>query len=125
VSNRAYIRLYRAGPMIIDNFYFVSIDGVRVGEIWPRHPKVFEVTPDSHEVRVRPAFAFLWSRTVRVSVSDGQVVELACWPNWALGAYSLHKATARESERMRQIGAAPVPPRDLGSSDPGDPKSDP
>jgi hypothetical protein len=72
---------YRAGLMIVDNFYFVSIDSVRVGEIWPRQSKVFEVTPGNHGVRVRREFTFPCSRTVRVSVEDGQIVELACWPS--------------------------------------------
>jgi hypothetical protein len=46
-----------------------------------------------------------------------KIVELACWPDWALGASSLHKATARESAQMRRIVEPPAPPKDLGSSD--------
>ena len=115
----AYIKIYQPGPVFtrFRNFYDVVIDDAVVGEVWPRQAKVFEVAAGQHSVRLKYLF-FIRSRTVTVSVDQGQVVELACWPNWSgFGPIGLHRATPSETTKMRELTGEVAPPRDIGAKD--------
>jgi hypothetical protein len=116
------IKVYRPGlprwSLWRWDYYHVIVDGIDVGEVWPRQTKVFDVTPGEHGVQVRRVGLPFGRKALLVSVDAGQVVELACWLDpLTLGLSGLHLATPRESAKMRKIVKIPDSPRNLGASD--------
>ena len=112
----AVIKVYQPGPQFLRfrDYYTVVIDDTVVGDVWPREVKSFQVTAGEHRVRLKYLF-LIRSRTLVVSVNHGQVLELACWPNWTgLGPVGLHRATERDSEKIRKLAPDLPPPRNLG-----------
>jgi hypothetical protein len=90
------------------------IDDAVAGEVWPKQVKSFLVPAGEHRVRLKYLF-FIRSRTLVAFVDHGQVLDLACWPNWTgLGPIHLHEATHRESQSMKKLAPAAPPPRNLG-----------
>jgi len=119
VPRSAAIRLFRPGPRWYDwwRYYNVVVDRVVVGEIWPRQARVFEVAPGEHQVRLKLPHPFFWGNELTISVDVGQIVELACWPDWT-GLLVLRSATPRQSKKMREIIRDVPPPRNLGAGPP-------
>lgn len=110
------IRVCQPGPAFVRfrDYYTVVIDDAAVGEVWPNQVKSFQVTSGEHRVQLRYLFLSR-SRTAVVSVDHGQVAELACWPNWmGFGPVGLHRATHRESERIKELTPEIPPPGNLG-----------
>jgi len=118
VHQDAIIKIYQPGPVFarFRDYYDVVIDDINVGEVWPKQVKSFQVTAGEHRVRMKHLFV-IRSRTLVVSVDHGQVLELACWPNWTgFGPIGLHLARKEDSEKMKKLLPEAPPPRNLGEN---------
>jgi len=120
-SDGATLRLWRARHVLMDvasmgGYFSVLVDGVNVGEIWPRQTKVFEVVPGDHQLCLRYWF-LRRSGELDFSVRAGEEVELKCWMNW-IGYPVLRPATADDSVKMRRPVAERTPPTNLGAEQP-------
>ncbi|HEY6317420.1 MAG TPA: hypothetical protein VI462_05985 [Acidimicrobiia bacterium] len=119
METSSLIRLHKPGSLMYlwrSDYHHVIIDGVDVGELWPRQTKAIDVNAGEHSIRLRCVTWPIASKTLVLSLKPGEVVKLVCWPNpLALGFTHLHYASPRESIRMKEIVETPRPPRNLGA----------
>jgi hypothetical protein len=123
---KAGVKVYRAPDIWVDRNrrYKAVVDDLVVDELWPGQSTLIGIEPGNHTVRVK--IDFMRSNELRISLRDGEQVELACRGRGSILALfntlfrrnaclDLHPVTPDEIEDMRRRESPTLPPpRDLG-----------
>jgi hypothetical protein len=121
VAKDALVRIFRPGPRQSSGWgaYFnVRIDGADTGVAWSDAVRTINVTPGTHELRMRCGI-LVWSRKLKFTVESGQVIDFACRPQLLPKLpIRLHKASPEESLAIEHRLARHSSPDDPARRDP-------
>jgi hypothetical protein len=92
------------------NRFSVVLDGVKVGDIWPRQIKIFQCPPGNHRLRLDWWGFLRRSRELDVSIASGEEKSFVCFTN-VIGYVAVRPATPKDVAGMERWKRRPMTPR--------------